>query len=238
MKNCKECNKQFVGSRSSQRWCSRDCFQSKRTIHAGQKFNYLTALRKVSKMKWLWKCKCGREKEIDYGHVKYGKTQSCGCYLNEIITTHGLANTRIYTIWENMKQRCLNKKNDSYFKYGERGIKICERWHLFKNFYEDMGESYTKHVSEYGEKNTSIDRINNDGNYELLNCRWATPKEQSNNQRPNKTQRNFKAIDPSGNVYYSNNQSAFAREHGMTQSGLGMSLRKKRKYKKWVVTLV
>jgi hypothetical protein len=81
-----------------------------------------------------------------------------------------------YGTWFNMKTRCLNKKTKKYKDYGGRGIRICERWlNSFKNFFADMG---CKPGPEY-----SIDRINNDGNYEPGNCRWATSKEQRNNQR-------------------------------------------------------
>jgi hypothetical protein len=81
-----------------------------------------------------------------------------------------------YNAWRNMKSRCYSVKNDSYKYYGARGIKVCNRWlHSFKNFLEDMRY---KPGPEY-----SLDRINNDGNYEPKNCRWATAKEQSRNTR-------------------------------------------------------
>ena len=87
-----------------------------------------------------------------------------------------------YNAWQSMKQRCLNPKNNSYQRYGARGIKVCGRWlHSFKNFLEDMGH---KPGPEY-----SLDRKNNDGSYEPKNCRWATRKEQSNNTRRQQSHR-------------------------------------------------
>jgi hypothetical protein len=89
-----------------------------------------------------------------------------------------LTQTPEYNTWANMLSRCRNPKNDRYRDYGERGITVCERWLRFENFLVDMGlRPSDRH---------SIDRINNDGNYEPLNCRWATSSEQNNNKRPYK----------------------------------------------------
>lgn len=90
---------------------------------------------------------------------------------------HGQSKSREYRSWEQMKQRCLNKNNHAYYRYGGRGIKVCNRWlNNFTNFLEDMGRR---------PKATSIDRINPNGNYEPLNCRWATANEQGATRRNN-----------------------------------------------------
>lgn len=92
--------------------------------------------------------------------------------------THGKTDTRAYRIWCGMKKRCKSKKDPNYFIYTRRGIKVCERWEKFENFYEDMGDPPTeKH---------SIDRIDSDGNYEPSNCRWATWTQQNNNRKNNR----------------------------------------------------
>lgn len=83
--------------------------------------------------------------------------------------------TRFWKIWAGMKNRCLSSTTPCFHKYGGRGIKVCERWMKFENFYEDMKEGYTDKLT--------LERKNNNGNYELSNCRWATWMEQQNNKR-------------------------------------------------------
>lgn len=90
---------------------------------------------------------------------------------------------RLYIIWHNMKNRCENPSHKAYRNYGGRGIKVCERWKYFEYFCIDMIYNYQQHVNEYGEKDTTLDRIDNSCNYELSNCRWATITEQVNNRR-------------------------------------------------------
>jgi hypothetical protein len=90
---------------------------------------------------------------------------------------HGQRNSDEYGIWRHMKTRCENKNSPAYKWYGARGIKVCEKWLDFKNFFEDMGVRPSKKYS--------IDRINVDGNYEPSNCRWATMRDQQRNRRNN-----------------------------------------------------
>lgn len=132
----------------------------------------------------LWKCKCdcGNVVEVVSGSLVSGNTQSCGCFRSQFarekFTTHGMHGIKIYNVWRGMKSRCMNINTNYYSDYGGRGISVCEEWLEFINFYNwAMNSGYNGILT--------LDRVDNDGNYEPDNCRWSTMKEQANNTRTN-----------------------------------------------------
>lgn len=125
-------------------------------------------------------CDCGKKKyKIEGASLLRGNTKSCGCLairkFVERVTTHNLTNHPLFDIWRHMIRRCTKTKAANYYLYGGRGIRVCDNWLDIKNFINDMYPSYMKGLK--------LERINNNEGYSLSNCKWATPKEQSNNRR-------------------------------------------------------
>jgi hypothetical protein len=140
----------------------------------------IAILPKVGDQRFIkCQCDCGKLVVSRVPYVMSGHTKSCGCLSRETASsrsrTHGLRSTPEFAIWNMMIQRCSNPKNIGYKWYGARGIMVCERWRKFAAFYSDVGPRPSP--------THTLDRINNDGNYEPGNVRWATQKEQSRNRR-------------------------------------------------------
>ena len=127
---------------------------------------------------WECLCDCGNITTASNWELRSRHKKSCGCEKRiSKCKTHGLSQNPIYRIWQGMMSRCYKKNNKSYLRYGGRRISVCERWKDINNFFNDMG---------YPPKKMSIDRMDNNGNYELSNCKWATPIEQANNRKNNR----------------------------------------------------
>lgn len=159
----------------------------------GERYGRLLVLQRSvnigRRVAWLCRCDCGEAKITTGNQLQRGHVVSCGCRRREVLSnlrevgranaTHGHTRggkpTPEFRTWTSMLNRCGNPNNTDYQRYGGRGITVCERWQSFENFLADMGPRPSPRHS--------IDRINNDGNYEPGNCRWATQAEQTRNQR-------------------------------------------------------
>ena len=159
----------------------------------GKRFGRLTVIARTanigSRAYWICLCDCGTQIETSGSNLRNGNVRSCKCLQRdrnrETKTTHGKSKCRNgnpspeYKTWQRMKNDCYNPRARKYPIYGGRGITVCDRWlHSFENFLADMG---TRPADK-----TSVDRINNNGNYEPGNCRWATAIEQARNRRNNR----------------------------------------------------
>lgn len=156
---------------------------------SGRRYGKLVAIKPTGETKngrkiWLCQCDCGNTKTTTVTMLNSGKTSSCGCYKIEKAransTTHNKRNTRLYTIWSHMKDRCYNPNSKIYRFYGERNIIICDEW---KNDFEAF---YNWAINNGYDDSLTIDRINSFGNYEPSNCRWITIQDQQRNRTNNR----------------------------------------------------
>lgn len=150
-------------------------------LSEGKTVKSITNNRHNTTVYWICQCDCGKLKEISGNDLRSGDTKSCGCqrYImsSKGSRTHGLSKSLEYDIWVHIKQRCTNPENKAFHNYGKRQITMCDRWiESFENFYADMGRK---------PKGLSVERRDNDGNYEPSNCYWGTRSEQSRNRRDN-----------------------------------------------------
>lgn len=150
----------------------------------GRRFHRWTVLHAAptarnGKRYWVCRCDCGTEKIVPGGGLRCGDSKSCGCWNRDSArareTTHGLTRHPLYAIWRGMSTRCENPNRKSYADYGGRGIKVCDRWGVFENFFADMSPTWKPGLT--------IERIDNDQGYEPGNCTWVPRARQSRNRR-------------------------------------------------------
>lgn len=159
--------------------------------------SHLGLMSKATSHWWLCRCVCGVERSVNGCELKRGKTKSCGCLWKKAMsirrTSHGHTKggpSRTYRTWQAMVNRCYRAKDKCFHLYGGRGVKVCERWLIFANFLEDMGER---------PNGLTIDRKDNNGNYSKENCKWSTASQQNSNRRAFSIRRSGRLIQiPAG----------------------------------------
>lgn len=207
---CKNCGKTFYEKlyrKDIARYCSWNCANSRFLNDlTGKRFGRLKVISfnsiKNRYANWECECDCGNTTIVRGSHLIEGTTISCGCYaketarkkMKELASTHNLSNSRLYKVYTSIKSRCYTKNNPEYKSYGERGIIMCEEWKKnFKAFYNWAIQNGYDETADFGK--CTIDRIDNNGNYEPSNCRWVSMKEQSLNKRNNRK------IEYKGEIY-------------------------------------
>jgi hypothetical protein len=151
----------------------------------GQKFGKLTVIKKVEHLpnstsrsaKWLCVCDCGKQISTISNSLRSGRAKTCGCSAGQHQIIHGKTKTPEFVLWTAMIERCRNPNHRAYKNYGSRGITVCDSWHTFQNFYDDMCPRPSP--------NLQLDRLNNNLGYSKENCRWVTRKENLRNKRNN-----------------------------------------------------
>lgn len=162
--------------------------------------------------------KCGRIKRTQLKHLKNGlgvSHKTCGLGLKQ-------KDKRFYQIWCDMRKRTTNPNSSEWDNYGGRGIS-SEEYKFFIDFFDDMYQSYTEHKIKYGEKDTTLDRINPNGDYTKSNIRWTTRVEQQNNTRDQL--RTFIGISPANEEYISHNIKQFSLEHNLSKENVSATIR-------------
>ena len=163
------------------------CAGKKRQVNMiGSKYNKLTVTREstdspAGKKKWLCRCDCGNNVTAQGSNLRTGHVKSCGCLKKELagahLITHGMCGSPSHRIWKGIKARCNNPNVKGFKYYGGRGIKVCDRWNSFENFFADMGER---------PEGLTIERIDTNDDYKPSNCKWATWTEQERNRTNNR----------------------------------------------------
>ena len=180
--------------------------------YVGQKFGRLLVLERAEDainpngkktIRYKCLCDCGNEAIVRKGHLTSGYTVSCGCLQREtagnIRRKHGQSHkTRLYSVWLNMKDRCYNPNNNYYNSYGGRGISVCDEWRNDYTKFQEwcLSNGYKEDIRESGRNNLTLDRIDVNGNYEPLNCRFVTNKENCLNKRDNLTDKERYKVCP------------------------------------------
>ena len=206
----------------------------------GKKFNRLTVLElvgtdKYGNTKFLCECDCGNRKILLGSKVKGGRTKSCGCLHSETARNntkkHLSSHTKLYSVYAQILSRCFCKTNKNYHNYGGRGITVCAEWadkeNGFDSFYKWAIQNGYNANAEFGK--CTIDRIDNNGDYEPNNCRWVDIKTQANNKRQNHL------ITFNGKTQ---NVTQWATELGFTKSTLFNRIRKGWSIEKMLTTPV